>query len=98
MASFLILKTRHFGTRLFWYPLGRPFSSTQRGVKTDGFQNGRCSEFRKLGILVPVCFDTRLGSSMFQTFSDLFWISAQRAARETPVGFQPESLFSFFGK
>ena len=37
MASALIFsKTRHIGTRLFWYPFGCLFSSTQRGIKTEG--------------------------------------------------------------
>ena len=43
MASFLNYKrkTRHFGTRLFRYPFGCLFSSAQRGIITDGFQNGK---------------------------------------------------------
>ena len=38
------------------------FSKTQRGIKTDGYQNGKF--FFKLGSLVPVCFGTRLGVSL----------------------------------
>ena len=39
--SFCFLKTRHFGTRLLWYPFGCLFSGSKRGIKTDGYQNGK---------------------------------------------------------
>ena len=55
MASSLNLKNWHFGARCFWYPVGCLFSSNQRGIKTDGFQNGKLSKIWRIGIFVPVC-------------------------------------------
>ena len=42
--KFLELKTRHFGAGLLWYTVGSSNSSTQRGIKTDGFKNGKFFE------------------------------------------------------
>ena len=55
MARFLIfLKTRHLGTRLFWYPFGCLLGNTYRGIKTDGYQNGQFFlSFEKLTFWFP---------------------------------------------
>ena len=60
--DFWMFKARHFGTRLFLYPFGCLFNSTQRGIKTDGFQNDKFSELWKFGVLAPICFGIHLGS------------------------------------
>ena len=43
----------HFGTRFFWYLIGCLFSS----------EMAICLSFDEIGIVVAVCFGTRLGSS-----------------------------------
>ena len=55
MASFFDFRKlgRHFGTRLFWYPFGCLFRSTQRGIKTNGHQNGKSFEFENLTFWYP---------------------------------------------
>ena len=39
-----VFKARHFGTSLLWYLFGCLFSSTQRDIRTDEFQNGKFPE------------------------------------------------------
>ena len=68
---------------LFWCPFGCLFSSAQRGIKTDGYQNSKFFEFGKLDILVPVCFGTPLGAS-----SD-FPFPATVVCQRVPVGGGP---------
>ena len=61
-----ILVPVHLGTRLDV----SLFRSTQRGIKTDGY-NDKFFEFWKIGILVPICFGARLGAS--RNYQSRFW-------------------------
>ena len=53
--DFWFLKTRHFGTHLFWYPFGCLFCSTWGGIKTNGVSKWQVSWVSKTW-----CFGTRL--------------------------------------
>ena len=63
VASSLNFKTRHFGTRLFWYLFGCLFNSTQSDIQTDGFQ--MASFPWNVEKMAPICVGSRLGSSNF---------------------------------
>ena len=50
----IFVKLRHFVTPPLCYLFGCLFSSTQKGINTDGFQNGEFFEFSKLGIMSEI--------------------------------------------
>ena len=74
-GKYLIFRTAHFGARLFWYLSGCLFSSTQRGIKRDRFQNVKFSEF--------FCSETgrvRFWRARFQTPSSVSFLAILRSA------------------
>ena len=49
--------------RALWESVAEFQQRTQRGIKTNGFQNAKFLIYKR-GILVPVCFGTCLGVSL----------------------------------
>ena len=82
MASFFdFWKLGIFGTRLFWYPLGCLYCSTQRGIKADGASNFLSFEtltFWYPFVLVPVWVPKRI--EMSTRFVSTVWIANPQPA------------------